>query len=590
MKMKKTLLYIAVLALSSVAMTSCDDDFERPPMVTPQATMKANTTIGELKTKFYTTEFNYATEIPAREDGSHYIISGRVTTSDESGNFFKQIVIEDETSAIQVNVDAYDLYQSYQFGQEVVIDVTGLYIGGYGKLMQIGAAPTSGYPSRIAEDVMTEHAQVNGLSDPGKIVAQEVTMAELANIQQNNEEWLAWQCRTVQIKDVTFADAGKKTLADANANTSRTISDGTGSIILYTSGYSDFYDYYCPEGSGIIVGILSFYNNSWQIRINSIDDLLHYELQKAPGTTPDTPDQPGTITGTGAKDAPFTVADVNAGATGTDAWVKGYIVGWVEGQVLSEGAKFNADATVASNLLIADSPDANAVAQCIPVQLPVGDVRSALNLQDNPGNLKKQVLLKGSLENYFGTKGLKSVSEFEIDGKPGGGDDPAPSGPVTSLNADFEGSTALPAGWTQTQIEGNKKWYVTTFQENNYVAMTGYKGTAPFDQWLLSPALDMANIASKILTFRTQVNGYGSKTSVLEVYVLDSPDVKTANKTKLDVKLATAPDSGYSSWAQSGDIDLSAFSGNVYIAFRYYATTDANYATWCVDDIKLNAN
>ena len=54
--MKKSLIYIytALLALAgSVSLSSCDDDFERPPMVLPTATRQANTTIAELKTKFY---------------------------------------------------------------------------------------------------------------------------------------------------------------------------------------------------------------------------------------------------------------------------------------------------------------------------------------------------------------------------------------------------------------------------------------------------------------------------------------------------------------------------------------------------------
>ena len=110
--------------------------------------------------------------------------------------------------------------------------------------------------------------------------------------------------------------------------------------------------------------------------------------------------------------------------------------------------------------------------------------------------------------------------------------------------------------------------------------MTGYKGTAPFDQWLVTPPVDMSKVTNKTLSFDTQVNGYGSTTTVFEVYVLTSSEVATA---------ATAPASGYSEWVASGDLDLSAFSGTIYIGFRYYATADANFATWCVDNVKLNA-
>lgn len=608
--MKKSLIYIytALLALAgSVSLSSCDDDFERPPMVVPTAKRHANTTIAELKTKFYTGESNYATLVEKRDDGTDYIIKGRVISSDQAGNFFKQLVIEDETGAIQVNIDSYDLYKTYQYGQEIVIDVTGLYVGAYGKLMQIGSTPNNNYPGRIASDLATKQIEVNGLAEPEKIVAGEYTIAALNDLISNQEEFLAKQCRLVSIKDVTFKDAGKATLADKDKNTSRTISDGTGDMIVYTSGYSDFYDYYCPEGKGTIVGILSFFNRSWQIRLIGVSEdenvadtmrgLIGYELSKAPGTGGDTPTPTPTPGDAGTKEKPYTIANVQAGATGTGVWVKGYIVGWIDGKTLADGAKFNADGvTVSSNVMLADAADAATTAKIIPVQLPSGEIRKAVNLQDNPANYKKEVLLKGNLVAYFGVPGLKEVSAAVIDGKeyPMGGDDQPSGDVVTSLDENFDASTDIPAGWFQKQAAGNKAWYVRNFSENNYITMSGYNGTAPFDQWLLSPAIDMDKVSDKTLTFDTQVNGYGATTTTLKVYIVTDP-ANLATATELKATFATAPAAGadgktkYSEWVKSGNVDLAKYKGKVYIAFRYQASKDANYATWCVDNVKLNA-
>ncbi len=465
--MKKSLIYIytALLALAgSVSLSSCDDDFERPPMVVPTAERQANTTIAEIKTKFYKGESNYATLVEKRDDGTDYIIKGRVISSDQAGNFFKQIVIEDETGAIQVNIDSYDLYESYKYGQEVVIDVTGLYVGGYGKLMQIGSTPNNNYPGRIASDLAAKQIEVNGMPEPQKVITTEYTIAELNNLISNQDEFLAKQCILVAIKDVTFKDAGRATLADKDKNTSRTITDGTGEMILYTSGYSDFYDYYCPEGKGTVVGILSFFNRSWQIRLVGVSE-----------------DE--------------TLADPMRGLIGYE--------------------------------------------------------------------LKKEP-------------------------SAGGGDDTPSGEAVTSLDENFDAATEIPAGWFQKQVAGDKTWFVKAFNNNNYVSMSGFKGTAPFDQWLISPAIDMDKVSDKTLTFDTQVNGYGATTTTLKVYVVTNLD-KLDDATELNATFATAPASGYSNWANSGSIDLKAFTGKVYIAFRYQATQDANYATWCVDNVKLNA-
>ncbi len=161
--------------------------------------------------------------------------------------------------------------------------------------------------------------------------------------------------------------------------------------------------------------------------------------------------------------------------------------------------------------------------------------------------------------------------------------------PVSSLNVTFDDGS-IPDGWTQMQISGNKAWYVTSFSDNYYAAMTGYKGTAPFDQWLISPPVEMDKVTDKTLSFRTQVAGYGATTTTLEVYVLNNanPDKATV-KDKLDAALpAYSTSSTYSDWLSSGNLDLSKYTGKIYIAFRYAATTDSNYATWCVDDITLN--
>lgn len=118
----------------------------------------------------------------------------------------------------------------------------------------------------------------------------------------------------------------------------------------------------------------------------------------------------------------ITVAQAIDAYTGTpkSAIVKGYIVGWVEGMNYSEGARFNGNVTEEkgnTDIILADSPDETDASKCIPVQLPSGDVRNKVNLQENPGNYKKLVTLTGSIEKYFGVPGLKSVTKALFEGE-----------------------------------------------------------------------------------------------------------------------------------------------------------------------------
>ena len=98
------------------------------------------------------------------------------------------------------------------------------------------------------------------------------------------------------------------------------------------------------------------------------------------------------------------------------AIVTGYIVGAMnsDGYVPEFGIT-----TVATNLLLSDNADENDIANCIIVQLPSGNIRSALNLVDNPDNYKKQVKVTGSIEKYFQSAGLKTPTAFEFTGVTG---------------------------------------------------------------------------------------------------------------------------------------------------------------------------
>ena len=98
--------------------------------------------------------------------------------------------------------------------------------------------------------------------------------------------------------------------------------------------------------------------------------------------------------------------------------VKGFIVGYIDGKSIEDGATFGNSGNVSNtNLMIADDANETDYTKCLAIQLPAGNVRDALSLQQHPENLGKEVSLLGSLEKYFGTYGLKSISEYALDGE-----------------------------------------------------------------------------------------------------------------------------------------------------------------------------
>ncbi len=731
--MKKFKTYIAwmiMFAASAVGFTACQDDIDDPSSAAPEATLKPNTTILELKNQYWDDATNYIDTIGLKDDGSHVIIHGRVITSDEAGNVFKNIVIQDETAALAISINSYNLYLNYRRGQEVVVDVTNMYIGKYNGLQQLGmpewyANGNAWEASFMAPEFFNNHRELNGWPDLSKIDTLEInTFSELPSTPEGLQKW---QSQLVKFNNISFSNGGSDTFSTYHSSgVNQSIVDSQGSTLnVRTSGYSNFWNKTLPSDRGDLVGILSYYGSAWQIVMIdyagcmnfgnpteapgtenkpwSVDDVIaneaagtvssgwvtgyivgavgpevtsvtsnnDIEWSSTPvlsntlviGQTADTKDiahaliielpsgsklreygalpanpsnygkqiwlsgtmdkvmdtygitgntgstsefkiegveiTGGTVSdGDGSETSPYSPSQIIAKnpssaseAVESGVWAHGYIVGWADMSstyyINSTTAQFSVPATMATNIILGPTADCTDVSQCIGIQLPSGTVRSALNLVDNPGNLGALVAVKGDIMKYSGVAGFKNTSDYKIISGGGDSNNNTTTTVVTSLDENFDASTSLPTGWTQKQVEGTKTWYVTTYNSNNYAAMTGYKGTAPFDSWLISPAIDMSKVSTKTLTFDTQVNGYSSTTTVFEAYVLTTADPSTATKTKLNATMATAPASGYSDWASSGSIDLSSYSGTIYIAFRYYATTDDNYATWCVDNVKL---
>ena len=203
------------------------------------------------------------------------------------------------------------------------------------------------------------------------------------------------------------------------------------------------------QGDEVIVRgkLYKFKNNNTGAVIPEIEG--GYLLSYIPNS--DTPTPSGNGEGTETK--PYDVPTAIAKGEQAGVYLKAYIVGFVDGQVYAEGATFSDASTSQTNILIAASPDETNAAKCMPVQLPTGDIRTKLNLKDNAGNYKKEVLLYGDITKYFSVPGIKNTSYAVIDGnaigtKPGGSDTPSGDVKIVSI-AEFNAAPKSDNVWYQ---------------------------------------------------------------------------------------------------------------------------------------------
>ena len=61
-----------------------------------------------------------------------------VVSSDEGGNYYKSLVVQDTTAGIELQLDMTGLHTRYPVGQKLVIILNGLVVGDYNQLTQIG--------------------------------------------------------------------------------------------------------------------------------------------------------------------------------------------------------------------------------------------------------------------------------------------------------------------------------------------------------------------------------------------------------------------------------------------------------------------
>ena len=65
-------------------------------------------------------------------------IKGQVISSDQSGNLYKEVYIQDETGGIDLKLGRSSIYSEFSLGQWVYVDCEGLTLGAYNGMPQLG--------------------------------------------------------------------------------------------------------------------------------------------------------------------------------------------------------------------------------------------------------------------------------------------------------------------------------------------------------------------------------------------------------------------------------------------------------------------
>ena len=274
----KSIKYILIAAVCALFASCMDGDWDEPSLSTDlygnKNISEGNViTIAELIKKYPNVVASTDQNAEITEDIQ---IKARVTGNDLGGNLYKQIAIQDETGALLVAVNQNGMNGYLPEGQEILIDLKGLHIGGYRKQPELGAPYNGTSIGRMSKDIWQQHFKVmGGFQDinPNAIQPVEFT-TEFAKDYNNN-------CgKLVVLKDVHFSNAdGKSTLTTGTATggnyVNQTLKEFGSNVVVRTSTYADFGAMVMPTGAVTLTGIATRYNNTWQILIRKTSDIKY---------------------------------------------------------------------------------------------------------------------------------------------------------------------------------------------------------------------------------------------------------------------------------------------------------------------------
>lgn len=464
MKTLKSLQRIACVT-SAIFLASCSSsDDSTPSTVNTSSSLNAKT-ISQIK-GMYTSGL---VDFSKANNGQSVSVSGYVVSTDEFGNFYNRLIIQDQpenpTAGLRIDIaidSTKKIHQNYEVGKKVIVklydknqpqlNALGMqkYDGGY----RIGQIKNDSILTKIGDSIYKQH--ISATAEQAAVVPKVLKPSEFKDNHINT---------LVALDNTQFTDAelgltygeptsdkypSNRTLVSCNDNKSETI--------LRTSGSATFKNTTVPSKNGKIVGVLGKYKEDYQLVIRNTTDVN------------------------------FTAARCG-------------------------GAVFE--------------------------------------------------------ENF-------SAAEH-------------------NTNLDL-------AGWINYAQAGNDPekslWRERIYQGNGYAQFAPYQSSDSSNvAWLITPGINMNAQSGEVLTFTTASRDtyFDAGHTPLEVFVStnfngSTSGISSATWTKLNPTLTTKATAGTYEEISSGDINLSSYSGTLYIAFKYSGGGETEDTPIQLDNIKITAN
>jgi hypothetical protein len=594
-------LNIIIILLTLIIFSGCvKQDFDKPPVAELPVGKIYN--IEQLK-QMYSDSGAFMIDYDAS-------LFATVTMDESTGNLYKSAYVQDATDAVNLHKTASG---GLSIGDSIRVYLKGVALNEYHGMFQLDNVD----PDSNIVIIATE-----------KYITPE--MVTIPDILSGN-----YIGKLVKLENVQFTDTDLgKTWADANAPGNRTLEDcDDNQIIVRTSDYSTFAELKLPQGNGNLTAIAGVYDAKMQLYIRSLSEVVL------------TGDRCGDGGGPGIEP----VNEINENFDNTEDYEDIAIDGWrniaVAGNRLWQGKTYNnnkyAQATGYNSSLddmetwLITPPVINTsgdkklsfksamaywshTADALPLTVWAStdydgtnfETAAWTNITDKvnvpTSNSDDNIWLEtinvslaeftGNVTIAFKYKGSndESTSMRVDDVKINTGDDGGGGDVLPNLNEDFESYAPYDPidkdGWNDIIVSGDRAWIGKEFSGNTYAQATGYNSDLDdMETWMITPLVDNT-AGNKILTFKSAMAHWTHNSGdPLEVYIstdYTGDNFETATWTKLNPTLPNSSGTNYE-WVESGDVDLSTYTGNIAVAFKYKGS-DTESTSIAIDDVKID--
>ncbi|MBE9489342.1 MAG: choice-of-anchor J domain-containing protein [Bacteroidetes bacterium] len=283
-KTNKILTFLSVLTLT-LFMASCveDDDFGIPnvSIVEPDITGLGQLTTFSAVIQRYLDADADGEDVGVFDDNDvDLYIEGYVVSSDQSGNFFEEIIVQnspdgndagsDQRRGLNVGINVRSLSDTYEFGRKVYIKLNGLAVGEEHGVYTLGRA--NGSALEQLQEFEYQDFIIRS-SEVATIIPKITTIADLSEADENT--FIQLENMQVHRNNIALTYAGEASDQFDGFRTLESCDDG-GTIALQTSTFADFKSVQVPQNKGTIQAIFTrdFGDDANVLVINSTADIV----------------------------------------------------------------------------------------------------------------------------------------------------------------------------------------------------------------------------------------------------------------------------------------------------------------------------